>query len=86
MPVMQDIMTTQDLIDRLSTLPPDAPVMIAVVKYPEELGIGGKYWLDATYTECHPMHLDEELHIVDGIVHLTVELTDYDEQRHFAGG
>lgn len=78
-----DIMTVRDLREELMRLPDDAPVMIAVVKYPEEFPVQG--WLNNTATECLPLEVGEvTLH--DGIVHLAVELTDYDAQRHFAGG
>ena len=80
---MQDIMTTRDLIKALVDMPQDAPVMIAVVKYPEEFPAQG--WLNSTAVECHPLE-EGEINLIDGMVHIAVELIDYDEQRHFAGG
>lgn len=85
---MQGILTTSELIEALRELPPDAPVMVAVVKYPEEFKVrftpgGTANWADHTDVECIPL---EEITITEGMVTLTVELADYDEQRHFAGG
>ena len=49
---MDGIMTTSDLIEALQELPPDAHVMVAVVKYPEEFAVrireGEARWADHT--------------------------------------
>lgn len=86
---MEGIMTVGELIEALREQPEDAPVMIAVVKYPEEFTIrakGGKAtWSDHTDVECIPLE-QGEITVVDGVVTIAVELTDYDAQRHFAGG
>lgn len=86
---MQGIMTAKDLIERLEELPEEAPVMIAVVKYPEEFTMrfrdGRATWSDHSDVECHPLE-EGEVTFVDGAAMLAVELTDYDAQRHFAGG
>lgn len=86
---MQGIMTVGDLVDELGSLPREAPVMIAVIKYPAEFALrskdGGWTWTDSTDVECHPLEAGE-ITMNDGIIHIAVELNDYDEQRHFAGG
>jgi len=86
---MDGIMTTSDLIEALRELPPDAPVMVAVVKYPEEFAVrireGEANWADHTDVECQPLEAGE-ITMINGVVHIAVELTDYDAQRHFAGG
>lgn len=86
---MTGVMTTLDLVRELLTMPLDSPVMIAIVKYPEEFAIrikdGHATWADSTDVECHPLETGE-VTMVDGMTMITVELTDYDAQRHFAGG
>ena len=86
---MEGIMTVGDLIRALEELPSDAPVMVAVVKYPEEFSVrvkeGEASWTDHTDVECMPLE-DGEITLINGVVHIAVELTDYDAQRHFAGG
>lgn len=87
---MQGIMTVGDLIDELGSLPREAPVMIAVIKYPAEFALRSRNgeawtWTDSTDVECHPLE-QGEITMNDGIIHIAVELNDYDEQRHFAGG
>lgn len=86
---MEDILTTRQLIEALEDQPLDAPVMIAVVKYPEEFAVhikeGKASWTDHSDVECLPVEAGE-ITVVDGVVMITVELTDYDAQRHFAGG
>lgn len=87
---MDDIMTVGELIEELHRQPPDARVMIAVVKYPAEFalkrnGNGEISWLDHSDTECIPLERGEITN-QNGMVVLAVELMDYDAQRHFAGG
>ena len=91
---MEGINTLGNFIAELTNLASehdawDKPVMIAVVKYPEEFGVrirdGKATWTDRTDVECHPLE-EGEVTLIDGIVHIAVELEDYDEQRHFAGG
>lgn len=87
---MEGILTVGELRQQLADLDNDAaPVMIAVVKYPEEFHLrlrdGEVSWTDSTDVEVHPLE-EGELHLITGILHLTTELADYDEQRHFAGG
>lgn len=91
---MEGIMTTAQLIEKLQRMPPDAPVMVAVVKYPEEFALRGNFdgelsWTDSTDVEMIPLEFDD----IDGEVTLTswgtticVELTDYSAERHLAGG
>lgn len=86
---MDGIMTCRDLINELLQLPDEAPVMIAVVKYPEEFAIrvkdGEWSWDESTDVECLPLDSDE-ISVQHGMIYLVVELEDYDEQRHIAGG
>ena len=85
---MDDVMTVRQLMEELSDLPPDAPVMMTVVKYPNEFQIrsgpdGVGRWDTGTDVECHPLE-HGEVTLQDGLVYLTVELTDYDEARREA--
>lgn len=88
---MQGILTVGEMIDQLTEFPSDTPVMVAVIKYPEEFAIrlkeGEVTWADHTDVECQPLS-DEagEITLVNGTLMIAVELTDYDEQRHYAGG
>lgn len=86
---MEGIMTVEDLIHDLQQYPPDAPVIVAVIKYPEEFAIrikdGEWSWDESTDVECHPLD-PEEITLQHNMLYLAVELEDYDEQRHFAGG
>jgi hypothetical protein len=82
---MEHIMRVADLRKELEDLPDDAPVMIAVVKYPNEFALKatpeGKWrWDLSTDVEVHPLE-HEEVTLVDGQVLLTVELEEYDEAR-----
>lgn len=87
---MEGIMTVGDLIDDLSTRDMASPVMIAVVKYPEEFAIrfkdGVPCWADSSDVECVALESGEVTTTPDGLVMIAVELTEYDAQRHFAGG
>lgn len=80
---MEGIMTNQDLIDELSKQPLDAPVMIAVIKYPEEFPVTG--WLNSETVECKPLE-SGEVTLHEGLIVISVELDDYSRERHFAGG
>lgn len=86
---MQGIMTVQELMTELEKMPPNIPVMIAVVKYPEEFGVeikdGEPSWMDHDDVEVQPLE-DGEITLQEGFVCITTELNDYDAQRHFAGG
>lgn len=86
---MEGILTVRDLINELMQLPDEAPIMVAVVKYPEEFAIrikdGELSWDESTDVECIPLD-PEEISVQHGMVYLVVELEDYDEQRHVAGG
>lgn len=89
---MEGILTVAEMIETLEQYDPDTPVMIAVIKYPEEFTIrrdleGRPTWSDSTDVECQPLSDEEgEITLVNGTVMIAVELTDYDAQRHFAGG
>jgi len=86
---MDGIITASELITELERMPPDMPVMIAVIKYPEEFQIevkdGEASWMDHDDVEVQPLE-DGEVTMQDGFVCISVELNDYDAQRHFAGG
>jgi len=84
---MDDIMTVAELMAELSELPPDAPVMITVVKYPGEFALrdtdDGARWDLGTDVECHPLERGE-VTLQQGLVYLTTELNDYSEVRAHA--
>lgn len=91
---MEGIVTLGDFIAELTDIASSqdawgAPVMIAVIKYPEEFAVrikdGKASWADNSDTEVQPYE-SGEITLVDGSVMIAVELTDYDAQRHFAGG
>lgn len=86
---MDGIMTVREVIEELTGRDPDAPVMIAVIKYPEEFTIrfkdGIPTWADSSDVECLPLETGEIITTHDGAVVMAVELADYDAQRHFAG-
>lgn len=86
---MNGILTTKELIEELKRMPEDAPVVIAVVKYPEEFAIRFKddsmSWTDSTDVECVALE-QGEVTLQRGCTTIAVELMDYDAQRHFAGG
>lgn len=83
---MDDIYTAQQLIDELRQLPPHAPVMITVVKYPAEFGLkpdastGSMRWDMGDDVETLPLELGE-VTVQDGLIYFTVELADFDEAR-----
>lgn len=86
-------MTVRELMHELEGCNPDAPVMIAVCKYPEEFAMRRQEgvpdapwsWMNGTDVEVIPLE-DEDISEQEGMIVLCVELTDYSEQRHFAGG
>jgi hypothetical protein len=89
-----EIATVKDLIAELVEFAEskdawDAPVMIAVIKYPEEFQVkiknGKASWTDSTDVEVQPLERGE-VTMQDSCCMIAVELTDYDEQRHIAGG
>jgi hypothetical protein len=84
-----EIMTVKDLIKELTNMPMDAPIMIAVVKYPEEFAIrikqGEASWTDSTDVDVLPLETGE-VTLQRGCVTFAVELTDYSIERHMAGG
>ena len=87
---MEGMLTVKDLIEELQTRDPNLPVMIAVIKYPEEFEVrfvdGVPDWTHHTSVECHPLEGDGAVCNIDDIIYIAVELDDYSEQRHFAGG
>ena len=88
---MDGILTVADMIEVMQGFEPTAPVMVAVIKYPEEFAIrvrdGEASWADHTDVECQPLSDEEgDITLINGTVMISVELTDYDAQRHFAGG
>lgn len=86
---MDEIMTVRQVIEELQGRDPDAPVMVAVIKYPEEFSIrfkdGIPTWSESSDVECIPLEVGEITTTHDGVVMMAVELADYDAQRHFAG-
>jgi hypothetical protein len=83
---MDGIMTVREVIEELSGRNPDAPVMIAVIKYPDEFAIrfkdGVPSWADSTDVECIPLETGEITTTHEGVVMMAVELEEYDAVRH----
>jgi len=88
--IMEGLFTVGDLIDELEKRDRDLPVMIAVIKYPEEFEIrftnGIPDWTHHTSVECHPLEGDGTVTNIDDIIYIAVELDDYSEERHLQGG
>lgn len=86
---MDGIMTVREVIEDLAGRDPDAPVMIAVIKYPEEFAIrfkdGVATWSDSSDVECVALETGEITTTHEGVVMIAVELADYDVRRHVAG-
>jgi hypothetical protein len=91
---MEGIVTVGELIAELQKQPQDAPVMIAVIKYPEEFAVRFKpnddgdleaNWADSPDIELVPYEADD-ITMQRGVCTIAVELTDYSLQRHYAGG
>lgn len=88
------IMTVRDLVQELMKRPMEAPVMVAVIKYPHEFQIqfkeGSPRWIDHSDVECIPLMFDDEgdadIQEIDGIVHISVELEEFNAERHALGG
>lgn len=87
---MNGILTVAELIEELQEHPPDALVMMAVVKYPGEFALratpeGEWRWDLGTDVEVSPLEHDE-ITQVDGQVWLTVELAEFNEERAMLNG
>lgn len=87
---MQGILTVAELIQELEAFPPDALVMVPVVKYPGEFAIratpeGEQRWDLGTDVEVVPLEREDVL-MQDGQCWLTVELTEYNEERAMLNG
>lgn len=83
---MKGITRVQDLIRQLEGCDMNALVFINVVKYPQEFalrtGVDGEVaWDTSTDVETIPLEVDEEIQVREGMICLTVELTDYSEER-----
>ena len=85
---MDGIMTVREVIEDLTGRDPDAPVMIAVIKYPDEFAIrfkdGIPTWTDSSDVECVPLETGEITTTHEGVVMIAVELAEYDAKRHVA--
>lgn len=85
---MDGIMTVREVIEDLTGRDPDAPVMIAVIKYPDEFAIrfkdGVPTWADSSDVECVPLETGEITTTHEGVVMIAVELAEYDAKRHVA--
>lgn len=82
---MDDVYRVCDLIEELGQLPPDAPVMIAVVKHPAQFMDAffthpSNRWDLSTACEVHPLERGE-VTLQEGLVYLATELTDFVEQQ-----
>ena len=79
-----DIYTAKQLIDELQDLPPDTPIMLCVVKYPDQFRLKRDVdsnewrWDNGSDTEQHPL---TETELIDGLLYLTVELTEFNPER-----
>lgn len=87
---MQGMMTVSQLIDELNSFPPDALVMVPVVKYPGEFAIrhtsgGEPRWDLGTDVEVVPLE-QGDITQVDGQCWLTVELAEFNEERALLNG
>ncbi len=87
---MEGIVTVGEFREALERYDPDLPIQVAVVKYPEEFTLRGGFdtelsWTDSTDVELIMIELDE-ITQQGPCVTVCVELTDYNEQRHKAGG
>lgn len=89
---MTDIYTVKQLMAELSELPPEAPVMLCVVKYPNEFGLrpdhsndGVMAWDDGDDVEVHPLE-HGEVTLQRGMAYLTVELDEFNPERAMLTG
>lgn len=82
---MHDILRVQDLIRELEQLPLDAPVMVAVVKYPDQFEMTDG-WDDSQAVEVTPIE-GGEVYLKGGQALICVELTDFTEEveNHLPG-
>jgi hypothetical protein len=87
---MDGLMTAADLIARLQEVDPNAPVFIAVVKYPGEFRVefkdDGPHWADHDDVECQPLTDDDVIEMNDGIVYLAAELDEFNADRWMLNG
>ena len=87
---MQDIMTVKDLIEDLSQRDPNAPVMVAVIKYPGEFAVqfkeDGPTWVERSDVELVPITFDDVIHLDEGIIYIAAELEEFNEERWMVGG
>lgn len=80
----EKILTVKDLMVALSDLDSDAPVMIAVVKYPHMFPIAVA-WEDSPACELVAIEGEEgNILMKDGIALIVAELTDYEEEKREA--
>lgn len=86
---MEGITTVSELIEVLHTFPPEAIVMVPVVKYPGEFACRetpeGWRWDLGTDVEVIPLEQDDVV-LMDGQCWLTVELQEYNEERATLNG
>lgn len=88
---MTDIYTVGRLLGELSELPPDAPVMLCVVKYPGEFAMrpdhstGEMAWDTGDDTEVHPLE-EGDVTLQRGMVYLAVELDEFNSDRAMING
>lgn len=83
---MDQILRVQDLITELEKLPMGAPVMIAVVKYPDQFELkvssdGEATWDHNEAVEVVPLETGE-IHRHGDLIYITAELTDYAEEAN----
>lgn len=80
------VYTVGTLRVELADMPDDLPVVVAVVKYPGEFGVrpdsqGHACWHNGDDVETCPLEVGE-LFQIDGLLYLTVELEEFDVERH----
>jgi hypothetical protein len=80
---MDNVFTVGELVEELMQLPQDAPVLMTIVKYPQDsmkrpLSDWNIGWDEGDDVEVVPL---EHLYMKEGLVHLCLELTDYSEER-----
>jgi hypothetical protein len=88
---MEGIMTVADLIEELQGMTQDAPVFLAVLKYPgefrikwDEEGVGD--WMNHSEYECSPLTPDEIIDHPSGIVYISAEVEEFNEERWMLNG
>lgn len=80
----EKVLTVKDLMLALSELDPDAPVLVAVVKYPHLFPIS-EHWEDSEACELVPIEGEEgNILMKEGMALIVAELTDYEEERREA--